>query len=762
MDFQLVRSPHAIARMKAFEDAYAEALPHRYNNNEEYIRILNAFYKEESDRRLKNFEKIQSDPEHMKTVLMHISKRENILDFMVDWVWTYDPRQSSFGLPTVMPWLPWKQQVDFIEWVYNKYLNQKSGMVEKSRDQGATWLFCVIYLFEWRWTQGFAGGIGSNKLDNVDKKDEPDCIFEKIRVLMRFLPKFWFPEGFSPKLHDKKGNLVNPEMTSQIGGQGGKDIGRGGRRSMYFVDEAASLEFPKAADSSLSQNTNCQIDLSTPKGMNHFGQKRHSGKVDVFTFHWKNDPRKDQEWYDREVARLDPVVVAQEIDIDYHASVEGIFIKPEWINAAVAIKLSPNGVISAGLDVAAGGTNKSALYFRYGPVTKGEAFDISNGSDLAHKAIELCNKAGVEFLNYDVIGVGYAVKSTIERTEMKMNFTAYGLNGGHAPSDLFYEEFDKTGKEIFFNARAEWWYNLSRRFEKAYEHLHGIKKYPEEEMISIDNNGQLISELSAPKKFITETGKIKCESKQFMIKRGVQSPDEADAVAYAFASKAGGNKRIMDEMDFNADNQIEIDWSLPAHRTKHYGAIVINKDLSTHCIGAIWDQELEILSIYTEYRTEHPNPDKVAVNLIDRMKLKQYSADKIFGNKWMFQDGKKSFQKELNAAFLKYGNPLQFLKIREAKRYDPLGSTSVLMQLVKDRKIEIDSSCVEIKTQLFAWQLENNKFEHDGMREAILIIISELMGYTPFNQAVRKKQEYSQVLLEDTFDPSNNPDPMSI
>lgn len=763
VDFKLNISPHVAERMQRFQDAHAEAVKYRYTNKEKYIKLLNNFYQEESLRRWRIMEKVGGNKEAVKAILMHVSKRENIADFLVDWAWTYDPRLSAIGLPTILPWIPWKQQLDFIEWVYNLYLNQESGLAEKSRDQGATWLFCLICVFEWRWTQGFAGGIGSNKLDNVDQRDNPDCIFEKIRTIIRLMPKFWLPEGYEPRKHDKVGNLVNPEMKSQIGGQGGKDIGRGGRRSIYLVDEAASLEFPKQADAALSQVTGCQIDLSTPKGMNHFGQKRHSGKVPVFTFHWREDPRKDAQWYQKEKDRLDPVIVAQEIDIDYHASVEGIFIKPEWIHAAVAVKLKPVGVIAAGLDVAAGGTNKSALYFRYGPVAKGEGFTIPNGVDLAHTAIDLCNKSGAEFLNYDVIGVGHAVKSTIERTERKMEFTAYGLNGGDPPSDIFYEEFDKTGKEVFFNARAEWWYTIARRFEKTYEHLHGIKKYPEEELISIENNGQLISELSAPKKFITETGKIKCESKQFMLKRGVKSPDQADALAYAFCLRAGGNKRIMDQMDFNNQQTVRINWALPAHRTKHYGAIVVNKDLSTHCLAAVWDQEDQMLSIYAEHRTENPNPEMIAAELTRRFNLNQVMMDRLYGNKWMFQEGKKTLQKEINGALRRRSSGIQFLKVRQATKYDPLGSLAALMQLVKDGRIIIDSSCVEIHKQLFAWQLQNNKFQHEGMREAILIVISELMAYTPFQQVVMKRPEYSAPLAGlDPFNEAINPDPMSI
>jgi len=149
------------------------------------------------------------------------------------------------------------------------------------------------------------------------------------------LPPWWFPAGYERKKHDNVANLINPENGANISGEGGDDIGRGDRRSMYLVDEAASLEHPDGAESALSRTTDSSFFLSTPKGLNWFGKKRYSGKLEVFTFDWKSDPRVDDEWFKRFSANNDPVVVAQEVLIDYHASVEGICIPAKWVAAAV-------------------------------------------------------------------------------------------------------------------------------------------------------------------------------------------------------------------------------------------------------------------------------------------------------------------------------------------------------------------------------------------------------------------------------------------
>lgn len=52
------------------------------------------------------------------------------------------------------------------------------------------------------------------------------------------------------------------------------------------------------------------------------------------------------------------------------------------------------------------------------------------------------------------------------------------------------------------------------------------------------DDAQLVHELAAPRFAFTSTGKIKIESKDEMRKRGIRSPDIADAFCLTFASNA--------------------------------------------------------------------------------------------------------------------------------------------------------------------------------------------------------------------------------
>jgi phage terminase large subunit len=92
----------------------------------------------------------------------------------------------------------------------------------------------------------------------------------------------------------------------------------------------------------------------------------------------------------------------------------------------------------------------------------------------------------------------------------------------------------RTAKEKFRNLRAEMWWNLRVRFERAYEFREQGISHPFEDMISIPNHPQLIAELSTVLVEHSETGKIQLESKKAMKNRGVKSPDFGDALALAF------------------------------------------------------------------------------------------------------------------------------------------------------------------------------------------------------------------------------------
>lgn len=673
-----------------------------------------------------------------------VSQRAHLIDWLCDWCWTYDPRNSPLGLPTTLPFVPWPKQVEYLDWILDRYIMQSNGLVEKSRDAGATWLSVVVMVHEWRWSPGFAGGIGSNKLLNVDQKDNVGSIFAKIRQLLEYMPVWWLPKGFDRKKHDKIGNLVNPELGTNIIGQGGDDIGRGDRRAMYLVDEAAHLEHPENVDAALSQTTTCQIDLSTPKGMNHFGKKRHSGRIEVFTFNWRQDPRKGEEWYSEQKASLDAVILAQEVDCSYHASVEGVFVDPKHVQAAINMPLEAEGLKSAGLDVAEGGKNRSSLAIRTGPMVRVSNWNYENGVDLSHRAIDECNKAGVDYLNYDKIGCGFAVRSTLERTEMPMDFECYAVNAGDAASDRVYTEFgNKKGSDVFINARAEWWYLFARRFEKTYEHRNGIRKHDESEMISIENDGNFIAQISGPKKLLTEHGKIKCESKESMFKRGIESPDMADGAIMAFIPQDAGKRHLVVKKPIMAP--LSVDFANLNEHVVLYCSQWVDKSLKTACLLTLWNAVRGHLYVFYEALFENPRPELVTVILgkaIKKFSNSRYRNLQEFdwiGNELMFKKG----ENDLKNAYSRYNqaimpNPL----------YNDYGSVALLSRLIQRKALYLDERhCVNLAQELNTWTMVENKPEAGYMSARALCNLVSMIYETGRMAKPKPLKPYSKAKM---------------
>jgi hypothetical protein len=506
----------------------------------------------ESARRLTLYERLNDNSGIWAYILAECA--DDIVFWLTNFGWTFDPRESD----PVLPFLLFDKQIEFLVWLAEREASQEDGIADKCRDVGFTWLCCAYAVHGWLFRSGFACGFGSRKLDLVDKLGDPDCIFEKMRFIIEHLPAWMMPRDF--ELGWCK--LINRDNGSTITGEGGDQIGRGGRKSVYFVDEAAYLEHSKKVDAALSMTSRCKIWVSTPNGPgNEFYRKRFSGQYPVFTFRWQDDPRKDEAWYQEQKRKLDPVTLAQEVDIDYSASIEGICIPASWVQAAAGFDLwleaqgisaECSGPLIAGLDVADGGANKNVLTVRQSwKVLTIEPWAEGNTTQTAWEARDRAKAAGVSELRYDCIGVGSGVKGTWESAEQKLPFAVIAINGGDAPTETRWPD-ERTSQDMFINLRAETWWMMRLRFEKTYEwRVLGIA-HPVSECISIPNRQELISDLSLPLIERTETGKIKLESKDKMKARGVKSPDFADSLGYSLAPMTPGpwwsDKSLLSEL----------------------------------------------------------------------------------------------------------------------------------------------------------------------------------------------------------------------
>jgi phage terminase large subunit len=479
---------------------------------------------------------------------MHEYYRQRPAAFINDWGMTGDPRNVERGLPTNIPFLVFPRQVEWIEWVMARWRAGEPGITEKSRDSGVTWLSialaCTLCLFH----KGLVVGFGSRKLEFVDQLGGPKSIFEKGRFFLSHLPAE-FLGGWNRDNHAPHMRILFPSTGSAITGEGGDGIGRGDRTSIYFVDEAAFLERPELIDASLSATTNCRIDVSTPAGLaNPFAQKRHSGKIPVFTFHWRQDPRKDERWYAKQLNDLDPVTVASEIDIDYRGSVEGAVIPSNWIQAAIGahtqLGIEVTGRRYAGLDIADEGRDLNAMAFRRGILLQHLHSWSGKGSDIFKtvvRAFALCEQYGHDSFYYDSDGVGSGARGDANRINEERQAAGrppindQPFRGSEQVSDPEGEMVPKRkNKDFFANAKAQAWWALRLRFQATYRAVVEKLPYEADQLISIDPQLEellpLTMELSQPTYSINTVGKILIDKAP----DGTRSPNLADAVMIAY------------------------------------------------------------------------------------------------------------------------------------------------------------------------------------------------------------------------------------
>lgn len=454
--------------------------------------------------------------------------RHNLIDFVNDFLVTYDPRIT----PSTVPFYLFPKQDEYLRWKRDRRRLKQNGIVEKSRDGGFSWLNTADQLHSWLFEEGFAGALGSRKGILVDRLGDPGSLFEKLRFLLRHLPKWMLPSDFDWKKHDNFCKLINPNNGSVITGEFGDNLGRGSRSSLYDFDEAAFHPNPASADAALSNNTDVIIYTSSVNGMNFFYKKRMSTPDEqVFRFHWTDDPRKNDAWYQQMKAKYDPVIIASELDLDYGASIEGIFIPASWVIAAVNLDIKAVGTKIAGLDVASKGKNLSVFTIRRGAVVFPQiSWSNVNTFISASKARDLMAENQIPHLNFDYDGLGEGVDSGFF-TMGDLPFTYETVQGASRASELLWEYEQRTSYEKFANKRAELWGLLRDRFRKTYDHVNGIAVHDVQELISIPNDTRLITQLSQPQGKRSTNGKVLLESKEDMKKRGVESPDFADSLA---------------------------------------------------------------------------------------------------------------------------------------------------------------------------------------------------------------------------------------
>jgi hypothetical protein len=185
------------------------------------------------------------------------------------------------------------------------------------------------------------------------------------------------------------------------------------------------------------------------------------------------------------------------------------------IEAAIGREVAINDrAVVWGLDVARFGDDTTALCKRRGnvllePVKEWRKHDLMQTCGRIMNEFSQCPAGMVPgAINVDVIGMGGGVVDRLR----ELGLPVRGINVGEAAA-LDERRFMRLRDELWFKARD--WFDARNCL--------------------IPRDEGLISELVGPKYKIESSGKLKVESKDDMKKRGVRSPNRADAFCLTFA-----------------------------------------------------------------------------------------------------------------------------------------------------------------------------------------------------------------------------------
>lgn len=451
-------------------------------------------------------------------------------------VWTYNPRLEK----AVTPFITYPFQDDLLLDLVDRIMNGKDLLLDKSRDMGVSW--CSLIPFTWCWLfkgEGMDFLCGSRKEQYVDKIGDMATLLQKVRFILENLPAWMLPKNFKIKEHATYMKIINPVTKSAITGEAtNNNFSRGGRQRAILLDEFAFWDVDAPAWRSSADTTECRIAVSTPEGYNnHFAKLRHSNSIDVTSLHWTMHPDKCKDaynpqtnelvpfeeahalwkqnkdfvrspWYDaqRERRNNDTIAIAQELDISYEGSAEGVLYEWDTMNKAknLELPLSPDRRVLA-FDPAGGGKDEAVIYVsNNGAIAQSKFIATCTPTELAGEIVALAHKHLVQVIIGDAIGndVLELVKVLLNRNERRIKLISFKSS----------EKAENTHK--FFNKRTEVYYQASEALKAG--------------KIELEDDYTIQKQLSATTYF-KKNGRILLISKEDIKKVCGGSPDRADA-----------------------------------------------------------------------------------------------------------------------------------------------------------------------------------------------------------------------------------------
>ena len=292
--------------------------------------------------------------------------------------------------------------------------------------------------------------------------------------------------------------------------------------ALLIIDEAARVadELYYSVRPMLSVSGGRLVGLSTPWGRrgwfyNEWANSQHWAKTKITA---RECPRLTEETLEAEQAALGDAFFRQEYLCEFlDAGAEG-FIHQDWLDNSASLDVEPRGETHIGLDVARSVKGDSTVFVTVQGqvVTDTETARQPDLMATCGRAISLIEETRARSIRIDDGGVGGGVTDRLLEVQgQSMRSTA--LHSCQiVPFAFGMKAFDGTR---FADWRSEAWWHVGEQLRAG--------------KMQIPRDPALFEQLSAPAMLNDSTGRLRLESKDSMRRRGIKSPDLADALILA-------------------------------------------------------------------------------------------------------------------------------------------------------------------------------------------------------------------------------------
>lgn len=294
------------------------------------------------------------------------------------------------------------------------------------------------------------------------------------------------------------------------------------RTLAFFVEEASGIDdiIFETAGGALSSDDSWMFMFANPtRTSGYFHRSHHDGRAPWRIYHipchasFRVPPNYVTELA-AEYGEQSNVYRVRALG-DFPSSEDDAVIPLGLVEAAVARDVAPtDAAVVWGLDVARFGDDANALAKRRGntllePVREWRKVDMMQTvGRVAKEYGETPLEKRPSAINADVIGLGAGVVDRLR----ELGLPVRGINVGEVPA---------TDDGRYMRLRDELWFKARDWFDRR--------------DATMPKDDALVAELVGPKYKVESSGKLKVESKDDMKKRGIKSPNKADAFCLTFA-----------------------------------------------------------------------------------------------------------------------------------------------------------------------------------------------------------------------------------